>query len=135
MPRAVEIRLDPETRGVVIDTNFPNREVLGAGWEPKLFRLGWDSQEEIWKAMQDTAPTLICLQLRLVSSAGITLVRAQEFTDLQFIHTIEEFLAAAWPIPRYHRRTLPPLPEKRTPETGDSVVVWNVPKVPVEEKA
>lgn len=66
MPRAVEIRVDEITKAVMIDTNFPNREVLGASWEPRLFRLGWDLPEDIWDAMRETVSGLICRRLRLI---------------------------------------------------------------------
>jgi hypothetical protein len=56
MPRAIEIRVDPITKGVIIDTNFPNREVQGSTWEPRLLRLGWDLPEEIWTAMDEACP-------------------------------------------------------------------------------
>ena len=68
MPRAIEIRVDPILKCVVIDTNFPNREVHGATWEPQLFRLGWNNPEEMWLAMHETVPTLICASVRLRDS-------------------------------------------------------------------
>lgn len=84
MPRAIEIRIDPKTQGVVIDTNFPNREVTGASWAPQFFRLGWDAPEAIWEAMQDCVPTLICRRVALRESydpnAGI-LIQGTEETD------------------------------------------------------
>ena len=85
MPRAIEIRVDPITKGVIIDTNFPNREVLGAGWEPQLFRLGWDTPEEIWLAMQDAVPTLICPRVSLrdsYESDASVLIQAGDATDV-----------------------------------------------------
>jgi hypothetical protein len=83
MPRAIEIRVDEKSQGVVIDTNFPNREVQGATWEPQLFRLGWDLPEDIWDAMYEAVPTLICNRLRLIGEQyPFTLTQAFGETDI-----------------------------------------------------
>lgn len=68
MPRAVEIRVDSILKAVVIDSNFPNREVNGATWEPHLLRLGWDNAREIWEAIEDCAPTTIITSISLRDS-------------------------------------------------------------------
>ena len=87
MPKAIEIRVDPVSKCVVIDTNFPNREVQGASWEPQLFHLGWETPEEIWEAMHETVPTMICYRMRL-SSGGRVVACAYDFTDEVLIQTL-----------------------------------------------
>ena len=84
MPKAIEIRIDPILKCVVIDTNFPNREVNGATWEPRLFRLGWNNPEELWQAMNETVPTFICASVRLRDSFepdAKVLIHAGDHTD------------------------------------------------------
>ena len=103
MPRAIEIRVDPITKGVIIDTNFPNREVLGAGWEPQLFRLGWDTPEEIWLAMQDAVPTLICPRVSLrdsYESDANVLIQAGDATDVIIESALREcaHIPPSWPL-------------------------------------
>jgi hypothetical protein len=120
MPKAIEIRVDPILKCVVIDTNFPNREVNGASWAPKLFHLGWDTPEEIWEEMQDTVPTMICFRMRL-SCAGRVLSCAYDFTDETLIQTLKQSIGAyparedvetvAGMVARYHRSVKPPLPD------------------------
>ena len=69
MPRAIEIYVDEKQKAVLINTNYGNREVRGASWEPELFRLGWDHPNDIERAMAQAVPGIQC-ELRLLLRDG-----------------------------------------------------------------
>lgn len=119
MPRAIEIRVDPILKCVVIDTNFPNREVNGAIWAPRLFRLGWNSPEELWEAMNDTVPTFICGSIALRESYELeaeVLVHAGDETDEMIEGALEQIDREAHAMVRY---MMPIMQDRRyTPPTN-----------------
>jgi len=73
MPRAIEIYVDEKQKAVLINTNYGNREVKGASWEPITFRLGWDDASSISHAMKATVPNIDCDRIVLVDASGYPL--------------------------------------------------------------
>lgn len=73
MPKAIEIYVEALTGSLMVDVNTPMRT--------PTFRFGWDAPSEIWEAMNDTVPGIICGRVRLVKADDTPIMSVEDGTD------------------------------------------------------
>jgi len=94
MPRAIEIYVDEKQKAVLINTNYGNREVKGASWEPITFRLGWDDRASIAHAARATVSEFHCSSISLVDEFDIAIASVVLLSSQQEM-IIEAFASRA----------------------------------------
>jgi len=62
----------------------------------KAYWLGWDPPKEIWRAMEEAVPSLICTGINLVTADGEIIMQVPDFANRTLIEELEHLKAAGW---------------------------------------
>ena len=85
----IEIYADPLVGRVFIRAR-PN-----AG-DHRTYWLGWDRPSEIWRAMEEAVPSVICTGINLVTADGATIMQVPDFVNRALIQELEDLKAIGW---------------------------------------